>query len=62
MGEQKHTTERASEEIRQKANEWLDKGGKDQLIQAFEKSKMDSRTLRDEAQVDLKILNEPVTV
>ena len=62
VAEQKHTTELTSEEIRRKADEWLSKGGKEQLIQAFEKSKMDSRTLRSEAQVDLKILNEPVTV
>lgn len=62
VAEQKQTAEPTPEEIRRKADEWLSKGGKEQLIQAYEKSKTDSRILRHEAKVDLKILNEPVTV
>jgi hypothetical protein len=62
VAKQRQTTELTPEEIRQKANDWLNKGGKEQLIQAFEKSKTDSKALRDEAQVDPKVLNEPVTV
>jgi hypothetical protein len=62
MTERDQITEPSQEEIRQKADEWLNKGGHDQLIQALQKADRDSKILRDEARVETKVLNEPVTV
>ena len=62
MTERQQKAEPSKEEIRKKADEWLSKGGQDQLIQALRKAGRDSQTLRDEARVETNVLNEPVTV
>jgi hypothetical protein len=62
MIERPQKAEPSQEEIRQKAVEWLSKGGHDQLIEALRKADRDSQILRDEARVETNVLNEPVTV
>ncbi len=53
---------RSAEEIRRLAQEWLEKGGREELAAALKAAEEANQILWEEVRVDPAVMNKPVTV
>jgi hypothetical protein len=52
----------AAEEVRRLAQEWLEKGGREELTAALKAAEEANQILWEEARIDPAVMNKPVTV
>jgi hypothetical protein len=62
MAQQQQGGRLSAEEIRRLAQEWLDKGGREQLTAALKAAEEANQTLWKEVRIDPAVMNKPVTV
>lgn len=62
MARQQQGGRLSAEEIRRLAQEWLDKGGREELTAALKAAEEANQILWEEVRIDPEVMNKPVTV
>jgi hypothetical protein len=62
MARQQQGGRLSAEEIRRLAQEWLDKGGREELTAALKAAEEANQILWKEVRIDPAVMNKPVTV